>query len=549
MPELVPIHARLVELAGDDDLAARVLSLYRPPGFVVGCSQGAWTRAGAPCSCATTTTRPARLEGIVYLTEWTGRRVLGMSDCLWGLLDGINEDGLAVSLTFGGRRDVGDGFGVPLVVRYLLETCATVGQAREALARIPVHAAQNLTLLDRSGDYLTAYVGPGRPPEFHDRAATTNHQGEVEWPEYAAAIRTVERERCVLDLLGDPELTRARFVESFLEPPLHNTGYSQGFGTLYTAAYFPAEGRVEYRWPGVVWEQSLDGFARVGPHAGVRRAGAAPPAVQADLNASAPAGGRSSRGATGLLSYCALDAVDPLERALGQPVVVVLHARARDDHAEVGARVGVVARREHAQEERLGLVLEAVPVVAPAREADAARLAQPPDPGPRRRAAARRRRGVLEHELAPDVELAASRPARVDVVDVDLVVDVDVLEQVEQEQRDVGVRPGRDVGHRRHAADPRVELAEVELAAVDVDQVVDLEEAAVSLAASRSPSCRVSIRARSRCSGESASGKMSFPHQPPLCGVSSGWPMRSFISGPTTVPWRVSRPRPPRRGS
>ena len=44
MPELLPTYERLVELAEGDELAARFLSLYRPPGFVVGCSQGAWTR-------------------------------------------------------------------------------------------------------------------------------------------------------------------------------------------------------------------------------------------------------------------------------------------------------------------------------------------------------------------------------------------------------------------------------------------------------------------------------------------------------------------------
>ena len=56
-PSSCPIHERLVELAGGDELAARMLSLYRPPGFIVGCSQGAWTRDGGRCSCATTTTR------------------------------------------------------------------------------------------------------------------------------------------------------------------------------------------------------------------------------------------------------------------------------------------------------------------------------------------------------------------------------------------------------------------------------------------------------------------------------------------------------------
>ncbi|MDQ6817340.1 MAG: C45 family autoproteolytic acyltransferase/hydrolase [Actinomycetota bacterium] len=259
MPELVPTYDRLVELAGGDELAARMLSLYRPPGFVVGCSQGAWTR-DTPVLVRNYDYPVSRLEGIVYLTRWSGRRVIGMSDCLWGLLDGVNDAGLAVSLTFGGRRDVGDGFAISLVVRYLLETCETVAQARTALARIPVHAAQNVTLLDRSSEFLTAYVGPGRAPEFHAVAATTNHQGEVEWPEYARAIRTVERERCVLALLNDPHLTRESFIAAFVAPPLHNTEYVRGFGTIYTAAYYPTEGRVEYRWPGSVWEQSFDRF-------------------------------------------------------------------------------------------------------------------------------------------------------------------------------------------------------------------------------------------------------------------------------------------------
>jgi len=259
MPELVPIHERLCELAGGDELAARLLSLYRPPGFIVGCSQGAWTR-DVPLLVRNYDYPAARLEGIVYLTRWGDRRVLGMSDCLWGLLDGINDAGLAVSLTFGGRRDVGEGFAIPLVVRYLLETCDTLGDARDVLARVPVHAPQNLTLLDRSGAFLTAYVGPDRAPEFRSVAATTNHQGKVEWPEYAAAIRTVERERRVLELLEDPAVDRERFAGAFLEPPLHNTDYARGFGTIYTAAYEPREGRVEYRWPGYTWAQSFDDF-------------------------------------------------------------------------------------------------------------------------------------------------------------------------------------------------------------------------------------------------------------------------------------------------
>jgi predicted choloylglycine hydrolase len=260
MPELVPTYERVVELAGGGDLAARLLSLYRPPGFVVGCTQGAYTRGSTPVLVRNYDYPVSRLEGIVYLTQWGERRVIGMSDCLWGLLDGVNDSGLAVSLTFGGRREVGDGFAISIVIRYLLETCDTVAQAGEALARIPIHAAQNVTVLDAAGDVLTAYVGPGRPAQLQTIAGTTNHQGKVDWPEYARAIHSVERERCVLDLLDDPGLDRRCFIEAFLAPPLHSTEYAGGFGTLYTAAYFPTEGSVEYRWPGELWKQSFDDF-------------------------------------------------------------------------------------------------------------------------------------------------------------------------------------------------------------------------------------------------------------------------------------------------
>ena len=97
-------------------------------------------------------------------------------------------------------------------------------------------------------------------PSCASPGPTTNHQGTVEWPEYASAIRTVEREQRVLELLAEPTMTRERFVRAFLDPPLRNTEYAQGFGTTYTAAYYPGEARAEYRWPGSTWHQSFDRF-------------------------------------------------------------------------------------------------------------------------------------------------------------------------------------------------------------------------------------------------------------------------------------------------
>ena len=258
MPELVPTWERLVALAGGGDLAARMLSLYDPPALVTGCSQAVRTHP-EPVLVRNYDFDPVLLEGVITLTAYTGRRVLGMSDCLWGLLDGINDAGLAISLAFGGRRATAPGFAMPLIVRYLLELCATTQHAVAVLARLPVQASYNLTIVDREGDAVTAHVAPDRPARIGRALVATNHQHTVEWPEHAEAVRSEEREQRMLDLL-DADLDEDDFVAAFLEPPLHSRAYDDGFGTLYTAVYRPTEGAVDYRWPDMTWRQSIDAF-------------------------------------------------------------------------------------------------------------------------------------------------------------------------------------------------------------------------------------------------------------------------------------------------
>jgi predicted choloylglycine hydrolase len=261
MPELVPPWERMVELAGGGDLAARMLSLYDPPPVMTGCSQ-AVLAGSEPVLVRNYDFHPALLEGVVSATALR-QRVLGMSDCLWGLLDGVNDAGLAVSLAFGGRQALGPGFAVPLVVRYLLEVCATTRGALDVLARIPVQASYNLTIADRGGAAATAVVAPDRPLAVREPFAA-NHPHTVEWEEHARATASVEREQRMLALLADPATTEDGFVDAFLAPPLYNTAYEDGFGTLYTAAYRPADGSVEYRWPDATWRQSLDRFEEGG---------------------------------------------------------------------------------------------------------------------------------------------------------------------------------------------------------------------------------------------------------------------------------------------
>ena len=145
---------------------------------------------------------PLLCDGLVLQSAWSHRRIIGMADCMTGLLDGMNDDGLldgmnddglAVSLAFGGRRDVGEGFGVTLVLRYVLETCGTVSEAVRALRRVPVQVAYNIALLDRDSNHATVKLAPDREAVVTDERASTNHQGAERWHEYTKMIASEER--------------------------------------------------------------------------------------------------------------------------------------------------------------------------------------------------------------------------------------------------------------------------------------------------------------------------------------------------------------------
>jgi len=260
MPELVPTYEQMVELAqqvGADEVAARLLTLWDPPRFLPGCSQA--VLAGPPSAlCRNYDYSPDLWERVVYSTAFRGRPVIGNSDCLWGLLDGMNADGLVVSLSFGGRRGSGPGFAVSLVVRYLLEVASTVGEARALLERLPVAMAYSLTILDAARDVLTAYVGPGRTPEFSTSPIATNHRGELpDDDDHARRYASVPR-RDLLHAALAKNPTPEQLVERFLQPPLHSAHYRRAFGTVYTALYRPAEGCLDLVWPDRRWRRTFD---------------------------------------------------------------------------------------------------------------------------------------------------------------------------------------------------------------------------------------------------------------------------------------------------
>jgi len=263
MPELVPTWQRLVELAGGGDVEARFLSLWCPPPYIVGCSQAVWldpTGADEPALLRNYDFAPALLEGTWLATRWCGQRVVAMGDCIWGVLDGMNEAGVAASLSFGGRTVSGTGFGIPLVLRYLLEVAQSTAEAVALLQRVPVSMSYNITLLDRKAEWATVFVAPDRPTEVTARKVTTNFQHEVEWPEHARATRSVERLASLQQRIDAPASLRST-VDALLEPPLFQSAYLRGYGTLYSVVYRPRSGHIELLWPGQRWAQTVQSFA------------------------------------------------------------------------------------------------------------------------------------------------------------------------------------------------------------------------------------------------------------------------------------------------
>ncbi len=258
MPKFLPTYHRLCELAGDDETAHRFLTGYQPPAYITGCSQA--IIKNPPQLVRNYDYHPNLCEGTLMNSAWNGKHVIAIGDCLWGVVDGMNSDGLVASLTFGGRKVVGKGFGIPFILRYVLEFCATIEEAVEELERIPTHMAYNIMLLDKYGNHKMLQLAPDHKPKVTNLNVSTNHQGNIDWPEHAAFSKTVERENFLQNYLKEGNTNAENLADTFLKKPLFNRQYRDGFGTIYTSVYRPAEGYMELRWEDKTLKQSFADF-------------------------------------------------------------------------------------------------------------------------------------------------------------------------------------------------------------------------------------------------------------------------------------------------
>ncbi len=248
MPEFESLWLSLIELTNADEMDARLLSFYSPAAYASGCSQAVWAKYN-PILVRNYDYDLNLAEMRVLKSRWFDTEVIASTDCLWGVLDGMNEHGLAVSLSFGGTRDRGEGFGIPIILRYILEFCKTTAEAVAVLHRIPTHMAYNITILDASFTVNTVELHPNNLPRTTHIPLAVNHQGEYELTEYAIFSKSYERKKFLIEKLYDPMINIENFIDSFEYTPLFADNYKQGFGTIYTSIYNPTLKATEFRWP------------------------------------------------------------------------------------------------------------------------------------------------------------------------------------------------------------------------------------------------------------------------------------------------------------
>jgi predicted choloylglycine hydrolase len=260
MPEFVPLWEHLIRLADADEIMANMLSLYSPASYKRGCSQAVWTRY-SPILVRNYDYSPSLFEGRIVKSKWFNTQVICTTDCLWGALDGMNEHGLSVSLAYGGNDVMGKGFGVTLVVRYVLEFCKNTLEAIEVLKKIPVNMAYNITLIDAWNHVATVQLSPIEKPNVTSSPFAVNQQGKFDLSTYSIFSNSSEREQVLSEILFDPLVSIESFVAAFAYEPLFTTDYKNNFGTLYTAIYNSFLRACEFRFPGQIKiYQSFDNF-------------------------------------------------------------------------------------------------------------------------------------------------------------------------------------------------------------------------------------------------------------------------------------------------
>jgi len=172
---------------------------------------------------------------------------VGASELLTGRLDGMDQHGLTIGLHLVRARPRFPGLSCVLIVRIILDQCATTAEATAMLRSLP-HAMQyNYSLLDARGVAAVVEAVPGSVAvRTGDWLACTNHfQSPLLRPLNHRAAHSQQRLEPLEAWAAQSPRAEALFaaLNRSTSPAFHH-GYLRGTGTLHTIVAEPAKKRL-----------------------------------------------------------------------------------------------------------------------------------------------------------------------------------------------------------------------------------------------------------------------------------------------------------------
>lgn len=188
-------------------------------------------------------------------------RHVGFSLLLLGRCDGMNEHGLAVTMSAGGipvRTPIQDGFQFWALIRALLESCRTVDEGLALIEQVPLMGNTILLLADRSGQAaLVETYGPHKPVRRIPAAGqppylfATNHYTLPEMQAYqpgGVMHNSRVRAEAIQAFLSRGPANREglkAFLATEYPAGLSSHFYQDYFGTLHAMLFDLTDGTVE----------------------------------------------------------------------------------------------------------------------------------------------------------------------------------------------------------------------------------------------------------------------------------------------------------------
>ena len=205
---------------------------------------------------------PRRYDRILVAVQAKGVHAsIGFSDRFTGRVDGMNEHGLCVGLHMVSERTWKPGLVCILLVRMVLDQCATTREAVALLRRVPHGTGFNYSLLDAGGAAAVVEASPAAlDVREGNRLACTNHFQSPVLQSYNRLNPGSHRHLPPLEVLAREQPTAATLFQTLNRSlsPVFDHRYTSGAGTLHTIVCTPAARQMMVGVGGDATPQSFD---------------------------------------------------------------------------------------------------------------------------------------------------------------------------------------------------------------------------------------------------------------------------------------------------